>query len=129
VLPTPRIYARFPFFNLMNNEDAFAQLRMKPRPKLTMRMDIHHLRLSSKQDLWYLGGGAFEQKTFGYTGRPSSGRKTLGVLVDVSADYALTPTTTLTFYLAGVHGGRVPENIYPSGRNARYLYLELSKRF
>jgi nitrous oxide reductase accessory protein NosL len=26
-LPTPRVFARFPFFNLMNNEDSFVQLR------------------------------------------------------------------------------------------------------
>src|SRR5215472_9436725 len=30
VLPTPRIYARFPFFNLMNNEDRFAELSLSP---------------------------------------------------------------------------------------------------
>jgi hypothetical protein len=51
-LPTPRIYARFPFYNMMNNEDAFVQLRLKPHTKLTLRTDVHHLRLSSARDLW-----------------------------------------------------------------------------
>ncbi len=128
-LPTPRIYARFPFYNLMNNEDAFAQLRLKPHPRLALRTDVHHLRLSSTSDQWYLGGGAFQGPTFGYTGRPSNGRKTLGTLVDLSADYTLTPTTTVTFYLAGVGGGGVAESIYPIGSNARFLYLELTRRF
>lgn len=128
-LPTPRIYARFPFFNSMNNEDAFVQLRLKPHAKLALRTDVHHLRLSSERDLWYVGGGAFQQKTFGYVGRPANGSKALGTLVDVSADFSLTPTTALTFYIAGVRGGGVAEKIYPDGRNARFAYLELTKRF
>ena len=128
-LPTPRIYARFPFYNLMNNEDAFAQLRLKPHAKLALRADVHQLRLSNANDQWYLGGGAFQPQTFGYTGRPSNGRKTLGALVDLSADYTLTPTTTLTFYVGGVRGGGVAKSIYPQGSNARFIYLELAKRF
>ncbi|MBP6821204.1 MAG: alginate export family protein [Acidobacteria bacterium] len=128
-LPTPRIYARFPFFNAMNNEDVFVQLRLKPHAKLALRTDVHHLRLSSERDLWYGGGGAFQQKTFGYIGRPANSNKTLGTLVDVSADLAITPTTVLAFYLAGVRGGGVAESIYPAGKNSRFAYLELTKRF
>ena len=128
-LPTPRTYARFPFFNSMNNEDSFVQLRLKPHAKLALRTDVHHLRLSSERDLWFVGGGAFQQKTFGFIGRPSNGHKTLGTLVDVSADITLTPTTALTFYLAGVRGGDVAESLYPAGKNSRFAYLELTKRF
>lgn len=128
-LPTPRIYARFPFYNLMNNEDAFVQLRLKPHAKVALRSDVHHLRLSSARDLWYVGGGAFQQQTFGYVGRPSNGRKTLGTMIDLSADWNVTPRTALTFYIAGVRGGGVAERIYPDGRNARFAYVELTQRF
>lgn len=129
VLPTPRIYARTPFFNSMNNEDSFVQLRLKPHAKLALRTDVHHLRLSNEHDLWFVGGGAFQQKTFGYVSRPSNGGKTLGMLVDVSADLTVTPTTVLTFYVAGVRGGTVIERIYPTGENLRFAYLEFTKRF
>ncbi len=129
VLPTPRIYARFPFFDLVNNEDVFAQLRLKPHAKIGLRTDLHHLRLSNANDQWYLGGGAFQKNTFGYTGRPSNGQKTLGTMVDFSLDYAVTPTTALTFYIAGVRGGGVTKYIYPDGGNCRFAYLELTKRF
>ncbi len=129
ILPTPRIYARFPFFNAMNNEDAFVQLRLKPHAKLGLRTDVHYLRLSSKRDLWFVGGGAFQQKTFGYVGRPANGSKALGVLADFSADFSITPATILTFYLAGVRGGEVAKSIYPDGENSRFAYLELTKRF
>lgn len=132
VLPTPRIYARFPFYNLMNHEETFAQLRLKPHPRLSLRADLRYLRLSNNNDLWYTGGGAFQEKTFGYTGRPSGGRKTLGTLADVSLDFTLTPRTTLTFYAGGVRGGQVQASIYPEGGNnpgARLIYYELMQRF
>ncbi|MFN7929406.1 MAG: alginate export family protein [Blastocatellia bacterium] len=128
-LPTPRIYARFPFFNAMNNEDAFVQLRLKPHAKLNLRTDLHHLRLSNKNDLWFVGGGAFQKQTFGFIGRPSNGKQALGTMVDVSADWAVTPTTTFTVYWAGVRGGDVASSIYPNGSNARLAYLEFTKRF
>lgn len=131
-LPTPRIYARFPFYNLMNNEDMFAQLRLKPHTRLTVRADLRHLRLSNEKDLWYLGGGAFQKNTFGYVGRPSGGSKTLGTLADLSVDYSLAEKTALTFYLGGVRGGGVQSNIYPQGGSApgsRFLYFEVTQRF
>ena len=127
-----RVYARFPFYNLMNSEDAFAQVSLKPHARLTLRADVHGLRLSDAHDLWYSGGGAFQEATFGYQGRPSGGKKSLGTLFDLSADVSVTPTTTLTFYGAGVRGGGVESSIYPAGGanpTARLLYAELTKRF
>ncbi len=132
VLPTARVYARFPFYNLMNNQDLFAQLRLKPLDRVALRADVHHLRLSNARDSWYVGGGAFQDKTFGYVGRPSGGKKSLGTLFDVSADFDLTQTTVLTFYASGVRGGGVQSFIYPAGGNnpaARFVYFELSQRF
>jgi hypothetical protein len=38
-----------------------------------VRADLHWLQLTSKNDLWYQGGGAFDNKVFGYTGRPGNG--------------------------------------------------------
>ncbi|HEX5080945.1 MAG TPA: alginate export family protein [Blastocatellia bacterium] len=128
-LPTARAFARFPFFNLMNNEDTFAELRLRPSPKLTIRGDIRYLRLSNENDLWYQGGGAFQKQTFGFAGRPSLGGKSLGTLADVSLDYAVTPRTQLSFYLGGVRGGSVISNIHPLGGNARFAYVEINQRF
>ena len=132
VLPTPRIYARTPFFNGMNNEDAFGQLRLKPHPRLALRFDAHHLRLSSARDLWYAGGGAFQAKTFGYVSRPSNGKQGLGWLFDSSADLNVTSRTAFTFYLAGIRGGAVQSAIYPLGGRypgSRFAYVELTQRF
>jgi hypothetical protein len=128
-LPTPRIYARFPFYNLMNNQDIFAQLRLKPHARVGVRTDLHYLRLSNSRDLWYQGGGAFQKASFGYVGRPSGGRKTLGTMLDMSVDYSLASRTSLTFYLAGVTGSSVARGVYPLGNSARFAYLELLQRF
>jgi hypothetical protein len=70
IIPT-RPYARMPFYNLMNSQDAFAQLVLAPTPALALRADAHELRLTSPNDLWYTGGGAFDQTSFGFAGRPS----------------------------------------------------------
>lgn len=131
-LPTPRIYARMPFYNLMNNEDLFAQVRVKPHARIALRGDVHSLRLSNTRDLWYVGGGAFQKSTFGYVGRPSGGRKTLGTLFDVSADINVTQTTVFTVYASGVRGGGVQRFIYPEGGKnpaGRFFYFELTQRF
>ena len=73
VLPTPRPYARFPFFNMMNTQDSFGSLVLRPHPKVTVSSEFHSLRLSNANDLWYSGGGAYQPWTFGYTGRSTSG--------------------------------------------------------
>jgi hypothetical protein len=132
ILPTPRVYARTPFYNLMNNEDTFVQLMLKPCKQLSLRSDVHFLALTNKHDLWYTGGGAFQANTFGYAGRPSGGKQSLGTFVDVSADYAFTQWTSATFYIGGSHGGDVEANIYKAGGEhptLHFFYLELNQRF
>ena len=39
LLPTPRLYARVPFYNLMNNTDEFVQLIDKPVKRVALRSD------------------------------------------------------------------------------------------
>src|SRR5262249_57316716 len=51
VLPTPRLYARLPFFNMMNDGDAFAEVIVRPVPRVTVRGDVHSLSLADAHDL------------------------------------------------------------------------------
>ena len=129
VLPTPRIYARFPFFNQMNTQDVFAGLTLRPGQRLTLRSDVHALRLGEAADLWYSGGGAFEEKSFGYAGRPSGGDRGLATLFDVSADLRLHPRLSINGYVGWARGGEVLERIYPGGGNGRLAYLEAELRY
>jgi hypothetical protein len=129
ILPTPRLFARFPFFNLMNNEDAFGTLTLRPDTKITVSSEFHSLRLSNAADLWYSGGGAFQPWTFGYTGRATSGRKSLANLYDLSFDYRVSPHLTLTAYVGYAQGLAAIHTIYPNNQDARLGYLEGFIRF
>jgi hypothetical protein len=128
VLPTPRIYARTPFFNMMNSKDAFGELILRPK-RVTVRSDIHVLRLADAADLWYSGGGAFQAATFGYTGRPSNGQSTLGALYDISADVTLTPHVGVGGYFGYASGGLVTQAIYSGGNATRLGFVELNLKF
>jgi hypothetical protein len=129
ILPTPRPYARFPFFNMMNNQDLFGMVILRPHAKLTVRSEVHGLRLSARNDLWYLGGGAFQPWTFGFIGRPSNGNRGLATLYDVSADYNPNARATVTGYFGHARGNSVIRSTYPQGRSGNFGYLELLVRF
>lgn len=129
VLPTPRIYARFPYFNEMNNTDAFGMLVLRPSPRITARSDVHWLWLTSGNDLWYQGGGAFQPQTFGYTGRSGLGARGLGTMADTSVDLRMSRNWALGFYYSHVWGGGVERNIYPLGSNANFGYVESTFTF
>jgi hypothetical protein len=131
VLTTPRQYARFPFYNMMDNEDLYATLNLRPTSKLSFRSEAHSLRLASAKDLWYSGGGAFQESTFGYNGRPSSGGGTRGLanVWDLSADYQFTRMFAATVYYGKAWGKTVIATIYPKDPNAQLLFLETNFHF
>jgi hypothetical protein len=129
VLPTPRPYARFPFFNMMNTEDLFGALILRPHPKVTVSSEFHALRLSNANDLWYSGGGVFQPWTFGYVGRPTSGRRSLGNLYDTSIEYRATARMILTCYFGRTQGLAAMEQIYPAGKNGNFGYVEAAFKF
>ncbi|MCZ2079120.1 MAG: alginate export family protein [Bryobacteraceae bacterium] len=129
VLPTPRWYARFPFYNLMNNQDAYLQLILRPGTKLNLRSEMHWLRLARRNDLWYQGGGAFQPWTFGYIGRASSGQRGMAALWELSADYQWNSHFQLGGFFATARGRDVMNAIYPDGKNANLGCIELGFRF
>lgn len=128
-LPTPRQYARFPFYNMMNNEDLYGTLNLRPVSKLALRSEVHTLRLANAADLWYSGGGAFQPKTFGYTGRPSNGNRGLGNVRDLSADYQFTRSFSSTFYYGHAWGKGVISAIYPNDANGQLIFVETNFHF
>lgn len=124
LLPTPRLYARLPFYNLMNNADEFVQLMDKPVKRLALRSDLHWLQLTSGHDLWYQGGGAFDGKVFGFVGRPANSATSFASVPDISADWQATKNIDLNFYYAYAQGKTVVAAIYPSNRNMQFGYVE-----
>lgn len=129
VLTTPRQYARFPFYNMMNNEDWYGTLNIKPASKLSFRSEVHALRLANAADLWYSGGGAFQRKTFGYQGRPSNGFRSLANVWDISADWQIVKSLSATIYYGHAWGKSVISKIYPDDPNGQLFYLETNFHF
>ena len=129
VLPTPRIYARLPFYNMMNSKDAFGELIARPTPHVTVRADVHAIDLADAHDLWYSGGGAYQPETFGYTGRPSNGNDQLATLSDVSVDLAVNARVAVNGYFGDARGAAVTQAIYAGDRSARFGYLEIVVRW
>lgn len=127
-LPTPRIYARFPFYNAMNSTDGFVQFSVKPSAKVTLSSEAHLLSLTEKTDLWYAGGGAFEENTFGFAGRPANGSDDLATVIDLGIDYAFNSKTSASAYVGLAQGGDVVDAIF-ADESARYVYVEVTRRF
>jgi len=129
ILPTPRPYARFPFWNMQNSDDFYGSVVLQPVSKISIRSELHALRLANASDLWYLGGGAFQPRTFGYTGRPSNGNRSLANMWDLSGDFEVTKAFGMTLYYGHAWGKSVITNIYPKNPNGQMAYLETNFRF
>jgi hypothetical protein len=128
ILPTARLYAQTPFYNLMNSEDLFAQVILKPHSKVTVRTDYHWLRLSESQDLWYAGGGATNDTIFGYQGLNSGGKHELADFADVSITVAALKQLTAYAYYGHAFGQGVVKTTF-AGNAANYGYVELTCRY
>ncbi len=124
VLPTPRVYARFPFYNMMNSSEAFVTVQAKPHARVTLRAGMHDLRLTEAADLWYLGGGAFDARVFGFTGRASSASTSLATVTDLSIAWQAHKRVAVELYGAVARGGAVVKGAYSGSRDARFVYLE-----
>ena len=129
IMPTPRPYDRFPFYNMMNNEDAYGSAAFRLPHALAVRSELHALRLASPSDLWYGGGGAFQSNTFGYTGRAANGKRSMANVWDISLDVPLKCGFSITTYYGHAWGKALIANIYPAGASAQFGYVETNFHF
>jgi hypothetical protein len=97
--------------------------------RVTLKSEVHSLRLANRNDLWYIGGGAFQPWTFGYQSKPSGGARSLANLYDVSADIVVNPRVSYTLYYGHAQGKSVIRSIYPRGKNGDLAYAELTFQF
>jgi hypothetical protein len=114
---------------MVNNEDFFGMLTLRPHKAVTLRSEFHALRLTNAKDLWYLGGGAFQPWTFGYVGRNTSGARSLANQWDVSADWNVNAHWNLNAYAGYADGKAAMHAIYPHGTSGKFGYLEMTYRF
>lgn len=128
VLPTPRAYALFPFHNLQNIEEEFVAGEFSPVPRVTVRASAHLLRLREGADLWTLGGGAFDQRSFGFAGRPANGETDLGQALTLSALWQRSPRLQVELFVAHATGGAVTAASYGGVHPGQLIFLETTLR-
>lgn len=124
ILPTPRVYALNPIYNLMNNIDAGTELILSPSSSVESRTTMHALWLSSSSDRWYAGGGAFNSNLFGYTARPSFGKSYLGTELDTGLSWRINQYLVLSMFTGHFFGGSVVAANFPHGRGETFGYCE-----
>jgi hypothetical protein len=127
LLPTARIYAQLPFYDLMNSSDVFTELVLRPHRRVTLRTDWHWLRLTEGRDLWYSGGGATNDDFFGYAGSPAGGHRDLAHVADLSATIEVLDQLVLGAYYGHAFGGGVVGQTF-AGRDADYGFIEATWR-
>lgn len=127
ILPTARVYSFSAFYNLMNNEDGFAQLILRPRSGMVWRTDFHNIRVTETRDLWYQGAGATlsdRNVGFGFPGRPVFGRRELFRLIETSFSLDLTKYVNVNFYYGHVFGDSIVRAIFAEDQ-ADFGYVEV----
>lgn len=129
LIPTARLYAFTPFYNLMNNQDTFAQLLLKPFATVFVRTDFHWLEVSKHDDLLYFGGGATKQDFFGYGGNAANGHHQLGYVAEASVSWKPLPIVELAAYYGHTFGGSVPDHAFPGRHDIDYGYVETTLSF
>lgn len=130
VLPTVRLYAKFPFFNMMNLNDAFAQVLLTPTASTKIGIDFHHLELNSTGDLFYAGAGPTSRSgSFGFLGRPATGYRNIGELVDIGFTHNITKQLSWNAYYGHAFGGNYVDNFYRNKRNADFAFVEFNASF
>lgn len=129
MLPTARLYSSSLLYNMMNNEDAFLMLILKPCKSVTLRSDIHWVGLNADADRWYLGAGPTSlNNAGGYATRSSSGDE-LGTLLDIGVWWNVNSDVTLSAYYGHFFGGEVVENFYTTDTDTDFAYIDVTVNF
>ena len=128
LLPTARLYSFTTANNLMNSTDTFVELRLQPAAKVGVQLDVHDLRLSSSDDLWYSGAGATQDngRIFGYSGRASGGHHHLGTAVECTLRYRLTDFLAVHAFYGHIFGGNVVRTTFADSDQLDFFFLELT---
>jgi hypothetical protein len=77
----------------------------------------------------FYAGATSRSGSFGYLGRPSGGRSTVGELADVSFTQALTRELSWSLYYGHAFGGNVTQSVYRAKKDADFAFAEFNLGF
>lgn len=129
-VPSGRLYAKFPFYNMMNIQDTFVEIITAPAAKMQVNVNLHQLSLANSNDLLYGGlGAALGSGAFGYSGNSSGGHSDIGQLVDISVTYIHSKQFSARVYYGRALGGDVMKSIYPGKSDANNFLVDFNLVF
>jgi Alginate export len=126
MVPTLRKYSMTTVYSIMNLDDLFAEIVVRPTARLTARVDVRRLWLAEAADRWYAGSGATQRTGtfFGYSGRRSGGSTDLAPFVmQGAADVTLARRWTANAFVGAIRGGDAVASSF-QGRWLSFFYLE-----
>ncbi|MDV6343415.1 alginate export family protein [Nitrosomonas sp. Is37] len=130
MVPSGRIFAKFPFYNLMNIQDLFLEIIASPAPKTQVNINLHQLSLTNSHDLIYRGlGASLNSGEFGYSGSPAGGNSDVGQLVDISLMHTFNKHLSLRLYYGHAFGGSVIKNNFQGKKNANSFWADFNLVF
>ncbi|SEM69601.1 Alginate export [Nitrosomonas marina] len=130
MVPSGRIFAKFPFFDQMNIRDAFIELNVTPTEKSQVSINLHHLTLANDNDLLYRGLGASTKSgAFGYVGKLSGGSSDVGQLIDISFRYIFNKQLAMRMYYGRAFGGNVIQHNFKGKHNANSFWADFTFSF
>jgi hypothetical protein len=128
MLPTNHLYYGFAdqlaFSNLV---DWFAQVMVKPCPKLSVNMMLHQFSLQNDKDDQYFGTGAFNKEVFGFGQRPSRGYSGVATELDTVVNYTVNKHLSLQAGYAYMWGRGVWNTF--SDEDVRFGYLQVTLKY
>jgi hypothetical protein len=104
LLPTARLYAETPFYNLMNNQELFLNVAVDIADGFNIKAGASYLCAAQAEDLLYSGGGASTETQFGYGGASLAGSRELGTLASLQASYKFSSSLTVGAYYGHLFG-------------------------
>jgi hypothetical protein len=129
-LQNTRTYALSMAYAQMNLRDLYAQVLAAPHPRAQLRLDVHRVDLASAADRWYQGSGATARDGyfFGFSTRLSGGERTLGTVLEGTANWHVSRYWSLNGYAGRMWGGAVVRRNFARDR-LFYWYVENVLRF
>jgi len=130
LIPTARLYNKFPFYNMMNTQDAYAQFIVAPTQSTKLGVDFHYLALAETSDLFYGGSGPTSRSgSLSFYARNGGGNSTIGQVVDMSFSHTINKYLSWAAYYAHAFGSDVTRNVYQTKNDADYGYIEFTASF
>lgn len=134
LIPTVRLISLTPSYTLMNTNYWMTQIILQSHKKILIRSDYHIVKLSEREDFWYLSSGMMRPDDLSYLYKSSYNKKDLLKMWDLSIfikDIYKYKGLKIDFdfYFSHIWGDDVIRKNYPKDKNLTLIYGEFRISF